>query len=151
VPYDQRQDYLLEADIGISAHQDTIETRFAFRTRVLDYIWAGLPMLLTSGDYFADLLEQSHLGPTLPPGDIDGWTGAMLGLASNPQLRQSIKGRLATLAARFTWEKVAQPLVEYCTGPYRTARLSWWRRGLVSVLSAAYERLPRSRPPRSQS
>src|SRR5262249_7735066 len=31
VPYEERQQYLLDADIGVSAHPDTFESRLAFR------------------------------------------------------------------------------------------------------------------------
>ena len=48
----------LEADLGISAHHDHLEARFSFRTRVLDYLWAGLPMVLTRGDSMAELAER---------------------------------------------------------------------------------------------
>jgi hypothetical protein len=44
VPYEERQSYLVEADLGISAHHNHLEARFSFRTRVLDYLWAGLPI-----------------------------------------------------------------------------------------------------------
>ena len=47
VPYAERGAWLAEADIGVSAHFDDIETRFAFRTRLLDYLWAGLPIVTT--------------------------------------------------------------------------------------------------------
>jgi len=119
-----------------------VETRFAFRTRVLDYLWASLPMLLTSGDYFADLAERAGLGLTLPPGNADAWVKAILRLAGDAQLRQEIKARLAGVASGFTWEQVAQPLVRYCTEPYRTPHMGslkatlgglsipffeWWR------------------------
>ena len=43
VPYEERGATSLDADIGVSAHFDDVETRFAFRTRLLDCIWAGLP------------------------------------------------------------------------------------------------------------
>ncbi len=43
VAYEDRGDYLLEADAGVSTHFAHIETEFAFRTRILDYLWAGLP------------------------------------------------------------------------------------------------------------
>ena len=61
-PYSQRHNYLLEADIGVSLHRNHIETRFAFRTRMLDYIWAGLPILTTEGDVFSAIVEQYGLG-----------------------------------------------------------------------------------------
>ena len=49
VPYEQRGAYLLEADLGVSAHFDDLESRFAFRTRLLDCFWAGLPVVTTVG------------------------------------------------------------------------------------------------------
>ena len=50
VPYAERGRYLLDADVAVSAHFDDIETRFAFRTRLLDCLWAGLPVVTTRGD-----------------------------------------------------------------------------------------------------
>ena len=55
VDYDDRQNYLLESDIGVSTHLDHIETAFSFRTRILDYLWASLPIVATAGDSFADI------------------------------------------------------------------------------------------------
>ncbi|HEX2118535.1 MAG TPA: glycosyltransferase, partial [Acidimicrobiales bacterium] len=45
VAYEDRQNYLLEADIGVSTHLHHVETAFSFRTRILDYLWAGLPIV----------------------------------------------------------------------------------------------------------
>ena len=49
-PYDLREAYLLEADVALTAARDLAETRLSFRTRVLDYLWAGLPVVATDGD-----------------------------------------------------------------------------------------------------
>ncbi len=62
IPYEQRGAYLLEADLGVSAHFDDIESRFAFRTRLLDCFWAGLPVVTTTGDVLGDLVERRGLG-----------------------------------------------------------------------------------------
>ena len=45
----RRADWLLDADAGVSAHHEHVETRFAFRTRILDYLWAGLPGCARAG------------------------------------------------------------------------------------------------------
>src|SRR5690242_21510423 len=50
---------------------DNVETHFAFRTRVRDYIWAGLPMILTKGDSFASLVETQQLGRTVAERDVE--------------------------------------------------------------------------------
>ena len=62
VPYEERQNYLLEADIGISTYYNNLETRYSFRTRILDYLWCELPMVLTKGDFMAEMVEKEGLG-----------------------------------------------------------------------------------------
>ena len=34
------------------------QTAFSFRTRILDYLWAGLPIVAADGDTFADLIRE---------------------------------------------------------------------------------------------
>jgi len=139
VPYDERQNFLLEADVGISAHPSTIESRFAFRTRVLDYIWAGLPMILSTGDDFGLWITHEKVGRAVAPGDVAGWRDAILYWASQPGERQQARFALASLVSRFHWEKVAGPLLQYCQRPYRTHRSSPLRKRLVPLLSSGYE------------
>ncbi|MGH9176866.1 MAG: glycosyltransferase family 4 protein, partial [Vicinamibacterales bacterium] len=47
VPYHERQNWLLDADLSVSLHVSTVEARFAFRTRMLDNLWCGLPSVVT--------------------------------------------------------------------------------------------------------
>jgi hypothetical protein len=141
VPFDERQNFLLEADIGVSAHTKTIETRLAFRTRVLDYIWAGLPMILTEGDYFADLVAREHVGKTVSARDTKGWKEAIVSLAASHAERQAMKSYLSALRERFHWDKVSEPLAGYCRDPYHTRGLSGFQIGFSRFLTPAYRRL----------
>jgi glycosyltransferase involved in cell wall biosynthesis len=115
VPYDQRADYLLDADIGVSTHLDHIETRFSFRTRVLDYLWAGLPTILTDGDVLAELVGVTGAGVTVPPADVDAIAAAIQQVLADPPAPEVI----AELAERFHWDRVAAPLVAFCDNPRR--------------------------------
>lgn len=58
IPYDQRGAYLLEADIGVSLNLRSVETRYAARARLLDYLWTGLPCVLSQGDDLSNLLRD---------------------------------------------------------------------------------------------
>jgi hypothetical protein len=49
VDYDDRQNYLLEADIGVSTHLDHVD-RVLIPYALLDYLWASLPIVATAGD-----------------------------------------------------------------------------------------------------
>jgi len=57
VPYLKRQNLLADADIGVSLHFEHVETAYSFRTRVLDYLWAGLPLVQLADQ---PLLRQTY-------------------------------------------------------------------------------------------
>jgi glycosyltransferase involved in cell wall biosynthesis len=117
VAYEDRVNYLLEADLGVTTHLNHLETRFSFRTRVLDYLWAGLPMISSAGDAFSELIEQQQLGLAVPPGEAAALAQAILKLAADTELRRRCAARVQRVAESFHWEKVAQPLVEFCREP----------------------------------
>ncbi len=117
VPYEDRVNYLLEATIGVTTHLDHLETRFSFRTRVLDYLWAGLPLISSEGDAFSDLIQREQLGLTVPPGDAAALAQAILKLAEDVDLRRTCAANVQRVAESFYWEKVARPLVEFCRAP----------------------------------
>lgn len=117
IPYHERENYLLEADLGLSLHLDHVETRFAFRNRVLDYIWTGLPIVATEGDTASELVERHRLGAVVGYQDVDGLAHAILNLLAVPGLRMSMAPRFAELAQAYCWEQTTRPLVEFCCAP----------------------------------
>lgn len=115
VAYDQRHNYLLEADLGVSLHLDHIETRFAFRTRLLDHIWAGLPTVATQGDVLAERMAQRGLATLVAPGDASALAAAMLAALANGGKGGETAVGFTQLASELTWQRVIVPLVTYCT------------------------------------
>ncbi len=109
VPYEQRQNYLLEADVGVSLHQPSVEAQFAFRTRVLDYFWCGLPMVLSRGDELAGLVERENLGITVPEGDPEAVAEAITRLIDVPASEERA-ARFAAVRRALSWESVTEPL-----------------------------------------
>ncbi|MGH7869660.1 MAG: hypothetical protein ACREP9_19035, partial [Candidatus Dormibacteraceae bacterium] len=129
VPYEERGDWLLEADVGLSTHREHMETRFSFRTRILDCFWAGLPVLCTSGDSLADEIERHELGKTVAPEDEDGLCQAIVAMLEDEARRKEQSSRVRQHASQFTWQCAARPLVEYCNAPRPAAdRLALTRR-----------------------
>jgi GT2 family glycosyltransferase/glycosyltransferase involved in cell wall biosynthesis len=117
VPYAQRQNWLLDADAGVTTHFEHIETTFAFRTRVLDYLWAGLPIVTTDGDAFAELVAAEQLGVVVPAGDPAALAAALQRVLYDDAFAAGCRDRIAAVAQRFTWETVLAPLVEFCRHP----------------------------------
>ncbi len=117
VPYEERGSYLLEADLGISAHQEHVETRFAFRTRLLDYIWAGLPMVVAAGDTLADVVAARGLGAVVPVGDVAGFTRAILDLVLEEDRRARMAEAFEAAREELIWPKALAPLLIFCRRP----------------------------------
>ncbi len=132
VDYGRRAAYFREADIGVSIHKTHLETRYSFRTRMLDYLKHGLPILCTEGDFFADLVRDERLGIAVRPEDPGELKAAILKLAADAPLREDMKRRIAGVKDSFAWDTVTLSLAEHCR----------------KVLSSAAA--PRSRPSRKE-
>lgn len=121
VDLDDRQNYLLEADVGVSTHFDHIETTFSFRTRILDYLWAGLPIVTTEGDSFGDLVEKEGLGVSVPERDVEALAEALERMLFDAPAKKAAQAAVARVRERFTWDETLRPLVEFCRDPHPAA------------------------------
>lgn len=116
VPYADWPNVLFESDVALTLHQaDDLESRLAFRSRVFDYIWAGLPTIATRGDVTSELIASYGLGVVVEPGDSDAVAAAILQLLELS--RQDREGNFAKARAELTWERAARPLIEFCRHP----------------------------------
>ena len=123
VSYEDRQNYLLEADIGVSCHLDHVETAYSFRTRILDYLWAGLPIVTTDGDSFGDLVSKEGMGVAVPPEDVEALEAALFRLLDDADFREHCRKKVAEVAPGFTWPNVLKPLLDFCRTPRRAPDL----------------------------
>lgn len=114
-PRDEWPDYLQRACVGLSLHPASYETHLAFRSRLLEYIWAGLPMVVTGGDETALVVERYGLGRVVGVQDVTGVAAAILELLAGP--RAAFAPAFVHAREDFTWERCAQPLIEFCRAP----------------------------------
>jgi hypothetical protein len=124
IPYDQRGAFLAEADLGVSIHHLHVETEFSFRTRVVDYLWAGLPVVTTAGDALAEAVSAAAAGAAVPPSDVDALAGALAWLLGDHARRERCGAASARLAERYRWPVAAAPLLEFAKAPYRAPDLA---------------------------
>lgn len=117
MPYKDWPNALLEADLALTLHIDSLETRLAFRSRVLDYIWAGLPTIASAGDATSDLIQHYGLGIVVAPGNVDAVANAIVALACAGRPLPGADFDRARQA--LTWEVVLQPLIHFCLNPRR--------------------------------
>jgi glycosyltransferase involved in cell wall biosynthesis len=123
IDYDDRVDWLMESDVGVSTHLAHLETALSFRTRVLDYIWASLPVVATRGDVLAEVVDAHELGISVEPRNVAELETALFRLLDDDVLRKTCEENEATLAPSLRWSKALAPLVEFCRHPRRAPDL----------------------------
>jgi glycosyltransferase involved in cell wall biosynthesis len=111
IPYEERHNYFLESDVGVSTHIEHLETRFSFRTRILDYIYFNLPILCSKGDFFESYVEKNLVGITVTPSDREELKDAILSLGDK-KLREDIKKNIMSVEKEFYWDTLLLPLKE---------------------------------------
>jgi GT2 family glycosyltransferase/glycosyltransferase involved in cell wall biosynthesis len=118
VDYADRQNYLTEADAGVSTHFSHIETTFSFRTRILDYLWAELPMVVTQGDHFAQLVEEQQLGIVVEPEDVTALADALERVLFDEKLIARSRKNIRRVRTDYFWEAALAPLVAFVNDPH---------------------------------
>lgn len=116
VPYEERGAWLLDADFAVSAHKPSLEAELAFRTRLLDCLWAGLPVVCTGGDVLAQEGEQQGWAKTSAPGDAEAMAAAMC-LLAEPQQSARMREAARKAGAERTWQRSADTLLALLDGP----------------------------------
>lgn len=141
VDYSERQNYLTEADAGVSTHFSHIETTFSFRTRILDYLWAELPMVVTEGDHFAELVAKENLGIVVEAGNVEQLTNALERVLFDEEFIAEARANIHRVRTRYYWEAALAPLVDFVADAQHAGDL----RGLAASQSAAAARARKRR------
>jgi GT2 family glycosyltransferase/glycosyltransferase involved in cell wall biosynthesis len=142
VPYNDRADYLLDADLGVSTHFQHIETAFSFRTRILDYLWTSLPIVATDGDTFGGLITRHKLGRVVPAEDVDALERALEEMLYDDAATAEVRANVQAFATAYVWPTVLAPLTAFVRQPRRAADLLY-ELGEGDVTARPY---PRRRP-----
>ena len=81
---------------------------------MLDYLWAGLPVVATRGDVLSDLIEREHAGRAVAPGDDEAFAAACEALLDDSEAHAAARAAALRVAEAHHWRTVAAPLVDYC-------------------------------------
>lgn len=119
VPYQERHQFLMSADVGVITHFDNLETKYSHRTRVLDHVWCNLPTISTCGDYLSEWLHTNGAGLQCQFEDSVDLADRILELYEDPIKRSAMINQIHKIKHTFYWEHNMQPLIEYCKQPIR--------------------------------
>jgi len=114
VPYRDIGAFYRDADLGIATYPESLETRYCLGTRLLDYLWAALPMVVSGMELQREFVEGNGLGIVVPPHDEDALAAAIL------RMKDAVRGgefpleRFTTARRDLAWPVVTSPVARFC-------------------------------------
>ena len=139
--YSSRADLYAASDLAVSIASEGLETELAYRTRLLDAAWGGLPSVAVAGGALAR--ELAAAGAGLECGrDADALATAISGLLADGPRRERMAAAAREFAGRRSWERVAAPLLAWAqrarVDPGRLALSGVAATGGASLLSRIF-------------
>ncbi len=143
LPYESRADLYAAADVAVSISLEGLETDLAYRTRLLDAAWGGLPSISVAGGALARELEAAGAGWTVERSAETLARTLVEALGDSARLVNAARAA-RRFAGERSWDRVAGPLVAWCHRarvdpnrlPFPSAREPLWRRLAGRIRSA---------------
>ena len=117
--YDRRFELAQVSDLAVVTHRPGLETDLSLRTRLVDLLWLGLPVVVTEGGSMAQVVRRTGAGETVPAGDAAALAAAVRRLLVDGDRRHLASEAGRRWAAERTWARVAAPLLEFADRPRR--------------------------------
>jgi glycosyltransferase involved in cell wall biosynthesis len=109
----------LESDVAVNSDRFAYETMLGSRTRILDWLRAGLPCVSSNLTELAQSVAAYGAGFTYPPGNAEALAACLLACAEperNARMRQQAR-RLLT--ERYTYQATSAALLAWAAAPRR--------------------------------
>jgi glycosyltransferase involved in cell wall biosynthesis len=137
-PFNRRFEIPLASDLAVVTHRPGLEADLSLRTRMVDLLWLGLPVVATEGGAMARVIDQVGAGATVRPGDATGLAAAIRRLLDSPSAREEAAAAGRSWAAGRRWREVARPLLDFAAAPWRDPHRDRFA-GLAPAASTARE------------
>lgn len=124
-PYEERFQYYRDVDIAVSLHCPSLETDLSLRTRLLDYMNAGLPIIATDGGEGSARVVEAGAGAVVAPRNPLKFREALESLLNDESLRRQCgeRGR-QWVQTHMRWNQTLRPLVQFCEAPKKTSTMT---------------------------
>jgi glycosyltransferase involved in cell wall biosynthesis len=117
VPSEDVPNYYLEADLAVNVDKRSYEALLGSRTRVLDWLRAGLPCVMSSLPELADEVVAAGAGLSYEPGNADDLIARLRYCIDNPDALRQMHQCAHQLRAQFTYQATTPVLLAWAAHP----------------------------------
>ncbi|HEY8849137.1 MAG TPA: hypothetical protein VIO12_07585 [Thermoanaerobaculia bacterium] len=112
VEYERRGEFFDRFALALLTFPQSLETELSMRTRVYDFLWAGLPVVTSSAPGTDELLMRYRAGLVVQSEWPRDFANAIVHCDGN-----SMREGIARFVDDHQWPRVLAPLLEFCRKP----------------------------------
>jgi glycosyltransferase involved in cell wall biosynthesis len=117
VPADRRFDLLRDVDALVVTHVPNLEARLSLRTRILEALACGCPVVASEGGTMSDLLWRHGAGWTVAPGNVRALAEVLDRVVGEGGAALGASDGAREILQSHAWPRVLEPLVRFCRAP----------------------------------
>jgi glycosyltransferase involved in cell wall biosynthesis len=115
VAYEQRSAFYGRFGAALLTFPQSIETDLSMRTRVYDYLWAGLPIVTSAAPGTDELLARYGAGEIVRSASPEDFATALVHVLRDD--RDRIRDGARRFVDEHQWSRVLQPLIDFVRAP----------------------------------
>lgn len=124
VDFAKRADWYLDSDLVVVINKLGEENELAWRTRLVDFMWADLPIVTNGGDPLGEELLANQAAVRLNGLSADAIADGLEGVLKNPEQLQGLRSNLSKLKQRYFWDVATKQLAGDINGHFRAPDLT---------------------------
>ena len=112
-PFHERANWFLDSELVILINKPGEENRLAWRTRLIDYVWAELPVLTNGGDSLGEVLLQRGAAFRVDGLEPETMARAIRGALMDTNAQLHARRALHDLKPEFYWDVITADLTRF--------------------------------------
>jgi len=127
IPYKERTRAYFSSSLSLCLYPETFETELSFRTRILDFLYGGLPVIALKGSELENILSEKD-GAFFVERDINKIINKIFEVLkiSKDERKEFSKN----IREKFSWNVVLKPLIEHISylKPLKGEKKKFWEK-----------------------
>ncbi len=121
VKFEERAEWYLGSDAVVLINNIGVENTLAWRTRLVDYVWADLPIVTNGGDPMSDILMANDAVYILPNLEVKTIENEIIKISKDKKSLERVSKNLSKVRELIYWDKTTENLAELIVRNYKPA------------------------------
>ncbi len=123
IEFDKRADWYLDSDLVVVISKEGEENELSWRTRLVDFVWADLPLLTNGGDPLGEVLIRNRAAERLSGLSPRAIADDLQRILHDAKKIKELQQNLSKLKKRYYWDFITKQLSEYVSRGIRAKDL----------------------------